>query len=76
MTFGGSGGQFADICEGFCDLWGVRGVNFGDLWGVRGVNFADLSEGFCDLCGVRGSTLSTFVKDFVTFGGSGGRLCD
>ena len=38
-TFGGSGGQFgdlfggqgvnfADICEGFCDLWGVRG----QLW--------------------------------------------
>ena len=32
MTFGGVRGvNFADLFEGFCDLWGVSGVNFGDL---------------------------------------------
>ena len=56
VTFGGQGVNFADICERFCDMWGVRGVNFDDLWGVKG------------------STLVTFVKDFVTFGGQGGQL--
>ena len=25
VTFGGSGVNFADLCDGFCDLWGVRG---------------------------------------------------
>ena len=39
------------------------------MWGVRGVNFDDL-------WGLRGSTLVTFVKDFVTFGGQGGQFGD
>ena len=31
VTFGCQGVKFTDICEGFCDLWGVKGVNF-EFW--------------------------------------------